>query len=226
MARLLQEKRQRRKVLFDQDLPRQPSESLTRPETASFQTGQLAMLLRMLEVESSIARTSDQRVVLQKGLPFWPMLLVLLISEGRTETEFASALNNLSIEDEDATTSYTKPTPDALAYESSLASACGVSLNTRILAFKPAPPESSKPIDLRSQYNRPLKKANATSAQFRRKVLSAPERVLDAPGLVDDYYLNLLDWSSGNQVAIGLERNVYVWSAEAGTVNCLFGDES
>jgi cell division cycle protein 20 (cofactor of APC complex) len=139
---------------------------------------------------------------------------------GRIETEFASALNNLSIDDEDTTT-YTKPTPDALAYESSLASACGMSLNTRILAFKPAPPESSKPIDLRSQYNRPLKKAHAASAQFRRKVLSAPERVLDAPGLVDDYYLNLLDWSSGNQVAIGLERNVYVWSAEAGTVNCL-----
>jgi cell division cycle protein 20 (cofactor of APC complex) len=39
--------------------------------------------------------------------------------------------------------------------------------------------------------------------------------------LVDDYYLNLLDWSSGNQVAIGLERNVYVWSAETGTVSCL-----
>jgi hypothetical protein len=31
--------------------------------------------------------------------------------------------------------------------------------------------------------------------------------VVDAPGLVDDYYLNLLDWSSGNQVAIGLDRD-------------------
>ena len=54
-----------------------------------------------------------------------------------------------------------------------------------------------------------------------RRIQSAPERVLDAPGLVDDYYLNLLDWSSGNQVAIGLERNVYVWSADSGTVSCL-----
>jgi cell division cycle protein 20 (cofactor of APC complex) len=52
-------------------------------------------------------------------------------------------------------------------------------------------------------------------------VQTAPERVLDAPGLLDDYYLNLLDWSSGNQVAIGLERNVYVWSAESGSVSCL-----
>ena len=138
-----------------------------------------------------------------------------------TEDDAAAALENLNLNDDEDSTSYVKPAPDAIAYESSLASACGVSLNTRILAFKPAPPESSKPIDLRSQYNRPLKPANASSAQFRRRVLTAPERVLDAPGLMDDYYLNLLDWSSGNQVAIGLERNVYVWSAEAGTVNCL-----
>ena len=137
------------------------------------------------------------------------------------EDSATAALEGLNLEDVEETTSYTKPAPDALAYESSLATACGVSLNTRILAFKPAPPESSKPIDLRSQYNRPLKPANAASAQFRRRVLTAPERVLDAPGLVDDYYLNLLDWSSGNQVAIGLERNVYVWSAESGTVSCL-----
>lgn len=137
------------------------------------------------------------------------------------EDNAIAALEGLNLEDGEETSSYTKPAPDALAYESSLATACGVSLNTRILAFKPAPPESSKPIDLRSQYNRPLKPANAASAQFRRRVLTAPERVLDAPGLVDDYYLNLLDWSSGNQVAIGLERNVYVWSAESGTVSCL-----
>ena len=136
--------------------------------------------------------------------------------------DITSALDNLALDD-DTTTSSTssRPTPDSVAYESTLASACGVSLNTRILEFKPPPPESSKPIDLRSQYNRPLKSANAQSAQFRRKVQTAPERVLDAPGLVDDYYLNLLDWSSGNQVAIGLERNVYVWSAESGTVSCL-----
>ena len=138
-----------------------------------------------------------------------------------TEDDATLALEGLKLEGEEEKASYAKPAPDAMAYESSLASACGVNLNTRILAFKPAPPESSKPIDLRSQYNRPLKPSNAAAAQFRRRVLTAPERVLDAPGLVDDYYLNLLDWSSGNQVAIGLERNVYVWSAETGTVSSL-----
>ncbi|KAJ5037190.1 uncharacterized protein L3040_007370 [Drepanopeziza brunnea f. sp. 'multigermtubi'] len=132
-----------------------------------------------------------------------------------------AALGSLSLNDDDEPSAYSRPSPNTVAYQDSLASACGVSLNQRILAFKPAAPESSKPVDLRSQYNRPLKNSNAASAQFRRRVAVAPERVLDAPGLVDDYYLNLLDWSSGNQVAIGLERNVYVWSAESGTVSSL-----
>lgn len=130
-----------------------------------------------------------------------------------------AALEGLSIDDEEPAPS-AKPSPNTAAYQDSLASACGVNLNTRILSFQPAPPESSKPIDLRQQYNRPIKPAN-TSGQSRRRIATAPERVLDAPGLVDDYYLNLLDWGSGNQVAIGLERNVYVWSADEGTVSSL-----
>ncbi|CDM34689.1 hypothetical protein DTO013E5_3388 [Penicillium roqueforti] len=137
-----------------------------------------------------------------------------------SDDDLTAALESLGLDDNDPPT-YTRPAPDAVAYKSSLAEACGVNMNTRILAFKPPPPESSKPIDLRAQYNRPLRPAKSTSAQFRRRVQTAPERVLDAPGLLDDYYLNLLDWSSGNQVAIGLERNVYVWSAESGSVNCL-----
>lgn len=138
-----------------------------------------------------------------------------------SDEDITAALENLGLDDNESTSNTSRPAPDAVAYESSLANACGVNLNTRILAFKPPPPESSKPIDLRAQYNRPLKPAASQSAQFRRRVQTAPERVLDAPGLLDDYYLNLLDWSSGNQVAIGLERNVYVWSADTGAVNCL-----
>ncbi|KAI8691553.1 hypothetical protein LRP88_08809 [Fusarium phalaenopsidis] len=134
--------------------------------------------------------------------------------------EAMAALENLNINDDDEP-DYSRPSPNTVAYQDSLANACGVSLNTRILEFKPAAPESSKPIDLRQQYNRPLRSTTSSSAQLRRRIATAPERVLDAPGLVDDYYLNLLDWSSGNQVAIGLERNVYVWSADEGSVSCL-----
>lgn len=139
-----------------------------------------------------------------------------------SEEDLTLSLEGLNLDDEeDEGHSRSKPAPGAAAYQSTLASACGINTNTRILAFKPAPPESSKPIDLRTQYNRPLKPTSSVNAQARRRIPSAPERVLDAPGLVDDYYLNLLDWSSGNQVAIGLERSVYVWSADSGTVASL-----
>lgn len=134
-----------------------------------------------------------------------------------------AALESLNF-DQDADTfseEVSRPSPNTVAYQDSLANACGVSINTRILEFKPAAPESSRPVDLRKQYNRPIKPANASSAQFRRRIATGPDRVLDAPGLIDDYYLNLLDWSSGDQVAIGLERNVYIWSAAEGSVSCL-----
>jgi len=37
--------------------------------------------------------------------------------------------------------------------------------------------------------------------------------VLDAPELQDDFYLNLVDWSSQNVLSVGLGTCVYLWSA-------------
>ena len=46
-----------------------------------------------------------------------------------------------------------------------------------------------------------------------RKIPKTPFKVLDAPDLQDDYYLNLLDWSSQNVLAVGLGTAVYLWNA-------------
>nr|NP_989485.1 fizzy-related protein homolog [Gallus gallus]AAL31949.1 CDH1-C [Gallus gallus] len=40
-----------------------------------------------------------------------------------------------------------------------------------------------------------------------------PFKVLDAPELRDDFYLNLVDWSSLNVLSVGLGPCVYLWSA-------------
>lgn len=45
-----------------------------------------------------------------------------------------------------------------------------------------------------------------------RNVQLEPERILDAPNLIDDYYLNLLDWGSLNVLSICLSNNVYLWN--------------
>lgn len=52
--------------------------------------------------------------------------------------------------------------------------------------------------------------------QFKADIIfvwQTADRTLDAPDLVDDYYLNLLDWSSANIVAIALDRILYLWNA-------------
>ncbi|KEP49533.1 putative APC/C activator protein CDC20 (cell division control protein 20) [Rhizoctonia solani 123E] len=47
-----------------------------------------------------------------------------------------------------------------------------------------------------------------------RTISKTPYKVLDAPELKDDFYLNLVDWSSTNLLGVGLGSCVYLWSAE------------
>lgn len=58
-----------------------------------------------------------------------------------------------------------------------------------------------------------------------RLISGTPERVLDAPELLDDYYLNLLDWSSSNMLAVGLGSNLYTWNATTGGIDLLVGSD-
>lgn len=61
----------------------------------------------------------------------------------------------------------------------------------------------------------------STPYQQQRKIARAPFKVLDAPALQDDYYLNLLDWSNQNTLAVGLGSCVYLWSASNSKVTKL-----
>lgn len=44
-----------------------------------------------------------------------------------------------------------------------------------------------------------------------RTILKVPYRVLDAPELSDDFYLNLVDWGLQDMLAVGLGESVYLW---------------
>jgi len=52
-------------------------------------------------------------------------------------------------------------------------------------------------------------------------VCKTPYRVLDAPELADDFYLNLVDWSSTNVLGVGLGSCVYLWTAHNAAVSKL-----
>jgi cell division cycle protein 20 (cofactor of APC complex) len=87
-------------------------------------------------------------------------------------------------------------------YKKQLAANLGQDGSARILAFKQKAPAPSEGFDnpMAALYS-----ANAGPRPKKafRAVPQQPDRILDAPDLVDDYYLNLLDWSSTNTVGGG-----------------------
>lgn len=62
---------------------------------------------------------------------------------------------------------------------------------------------------------------SSTNRYKRRHVGKVPYKVLDAPALADDFYLNLLDWSSQNILVVGLGSDVYMWNAYTAKVTKL-----
>jgi cell division cycle 20-like protein 1 (cofactor of APC complex) len=54
-----------------------------------------------------------------------------------------------------------------------------------------------------------------------RAVSKVPYKVLDAPDLADDFYLNLVDWGSQNILGVGLGSCVYMWNSASGRVTKL-----
>lgn len=95
----------------------------------------------------------------------------------------------------------------------------GAPTANKVLAFqsKAPKPAAGHQNSLRVLYSQ-NKDAMNMPRRFARNIPQAPERILDAPELIDDYYLNLLDWNSANVVAIALGQSVYLWSAADGSI--------
>jgi len=121
--------------------------------------------------------------------------------------------------------------PSKEAYKKSLASNYSVQnggengdhLNSKILAFKskaPAPPSGMENAAREMYSSNHIGVLKGGKKQFRH-IPQAPERILDAPELVDDYYLNLIDWSSQNSIAVALGCTVYLCNAGTGAIDQL-----
>ncbi|OAO89661.1 CDC20.5 [Arabidopsis thaliana] len=98
------------------------------------------------------------------------------------------------------------------AYMTQLAEAMNQN-RTRILAFR------NKPKALLSTNHSDSPHQNPKPVKPRRYIPQNSERVLDAPGIADDFYLNLLDWGSSNVLAIALGDTVYLWDASSGSTS-------
>ncbi|WCJ42322.1 Cell division cycle 20.1 cofactor of APC complex [Euphorbia peplus] len=87
---------------------------------------------------------------------------------------------------------------------------------TRILAFKNKAPA---PVEMIPQDHISSANVQPKSVKPRRHIPQTSERTLDAPDLVDDFYLNLLDWGSSNVLAIALGSTIYLWDASDGSTS-------
>ncbi|KAF8513574.1 WD repeat-containing protein slp1 [Hysterangium stoloniferum] len=150
-------------------------------------------------------------------------------SMGRLGSEDRFLPRTRGLDDSDVAAAPMKPYhPDGSPrHVARLAEATGIAMNERILKYHEPPPLPSADKDLvqqrihaRALYQRPGAIASSTSVTTNktRRIPSQPERVLDAPGMVDDFYLNLLSWSSTNVVAVALSEKTYLWRADTGSV--------
>lgn len=55
-----------------------------------------------------------------------------------------------------------------------------------------------------------------------RHIQTVPEKILDAPEFLDDFYLNLIDWSPTNNLAVSLNKDLYIWNATTKDIYQLF----
>ncbi|CAD7956427.1 unnamed protein product [Amoebophrya sp. A25] len=94
-------------------------------------------------------------------------------------------------------------------------------LKERILAYsqKPPVPTQTGADEVKVVYSlkrtapsTSQKQLLAASGAQHRVIPTTPFRTLDAPDLVDDFYLNLLDWSTQNIVAVALGGMIYLWN--------------
>lgn len=92
--------------------------------------------------------------------------------------------------------------------------------NFRIMAYSDkAPPAPEGHNGNKVLYS--ASKQPPSSKKNSRYIPKTAERVLDCPDIRDDFYLNLMDWSSLNLLVVCLKGQVYTWDASTGAVDQL-----
>ncbi|KAL4236585.1 ubiquitin-protein transferase activating protein [Mactra antiquata] len=81
-------------------------------------------------------------------------------------------------------------------------------------------PRQTSPFRCRNTYQlfpvSPDEGYSSPSVSRHRNISTKPETIMDMPGLRDDFYTNLLDWSNRNQIAVVLDdQTTYVWNTDS-----------
>ncbi|TFY77834.1 hypothetical protein EWM64_g6178 [Hericium alpestre] len=154
----------------------------------------------------------------------------IIPTESDAATEQANALFNTILHTE-VTPPSPHPPPSPTRQPASASIVAPTTPNRRRLFAYHSPSGPSTPkrrLDTPTDEAYSMSPARAESRQILesprrqlRSVCKTPYRVLDAPELADDFYLNLVDWSSTNVLGVGLGSSVYLWQAHTAAVSKL-----
>ncbi len=123
------------------------------------------------------------------------------------------------------------PPSEHVAHEDRLRDVLDIKPATeRILQFARSAPKPREDPTIAMQrelvkplYARPggLGSSNGVYTNKTRRIPTTAERILDAPGMINDYYLNLIAWSCANLVGVALRDSIYIWNAETNETEIL-----
>jgi cell division cycle 20-like protein 1, cofactor of APC complex len=74
-------------------------------------------------------------------------------------------------------------------------------------------PAMGSPARISTSFDPSSTSLGGSAKKPKRTISRVPYKVLDAPSLQDDFYLNLVDWSKSNVLAVALGNSVFLWSA-------------
>ncbi|KAK4480649.1 hypothetical protein RD792_013727 [Penstemon davidsonii] len=83
----------------------------------------------------------------------------------------------------------------------------------QMLVFRGSPKSSRKINRLTDEMR--LSDEEIYTYKPQRRFPKSESRILDAPNIKDDYYLNIMDWGKTNILAIALGTKLYLWNAES-----------
>ena len=110
---------------------------------------------------------------------------------------------------------------------SSFADSSQLSQQSRLFSFKN---KSKPPFNIVDSLNMNLSALTLKNSELPypkiRNISQVPERILDAPEILDDYYLNLMDWGENGLLAVSLNQSVYLWNCFSGDISNLLTTEA
>ncbi|XP_071491166.1 cell division cycle protein 20 homolog [Diadema antillarum] len=134
--------------------------------------------------------------------------------------------SHFKVTQENAATSERGDAENSSTYNVDLQERLNDNRDAKILTFKQRAPKAQEGYSNNLKVLYSSSKSTGPKKGPSRFIPQSADRILDAPDLRDDFYLNLMDWSSKNIVAIALDNAVYLWNANSGEIDHLFQLES